>query len=130
MYRDKRSHLTRAHIFLSLAYTASIVWPGQLNNDVYNHHFILSYDTTTKKFHTFSHTYSPVSLSLDEGAVSSDMLSVCSPFQPFPFVRVYRTTTAPLVTNLKLLTYNVWNTNQLENESYDDRLKRMKKVHL
>jgi len=53
---------------------------------------------------------------------------MCSPSQPFPFVKVGQATTKPLVANVKLLSYNVWNTNQLEGETYDDRMERMRKV--
>ena len=129
VYKDRQSHhQTRAHLILSLAYTASITWSGKLNDNIYNHHFILSYDTRLKKFHTFSHIYSTVSLSLNESASSIDVLSVCSPSQPFPFIKVGGATAKQLVSNLKLLSYNVWNTNQLEGETYDDRLERMTKV--
>lgn len=79
-------------------------------------------------FHTFSHTYSTTSLLLNESVLSTDVLSVCNPFQPFPFIKVGGAATKPLVSNLKLLSYNVWNTNQLEGETYDDRVERMQKV--
>ena len=128
VYRDRRSHETRAHLILSLAYTASITWSGQFTSDIYNHHFTISYDTRFKMFHTFSHTYSTMSSSHNESIFSSEVLSICSPSQPFPFIKVGGAATKPLVTNLKLLSYNVWNTNQLEGESYDDRMERMRKV--
>lgn len=128
VYRDRRSHETRAHLILSLAYTASITWTEKFTNNLYNHHFVLSYDTRFKMFHTFSHTYSPVSPSLNESVFSDAMLSVCNPSQPFPFNKIGGTSAKPLVTNLKLLSYNIWNTNQLEEETYDDRIERMGKV--
>ena len=79
-------------------------------------------------FHTFSHTYSPVSPSLDESVFPDEMLSVCNPPQPFLFNKVGGASAKLLVTNLKLLSYNIWNTNQLEGETYDDRIERMGKV--
>ena len=79
-------------------------------------------------FHSFSHTYSPVSSSLNESVFSDEMLSVCNPPQPFPFIKVGGASAKPLVTNLKLLSYNIWNTNQLEGETYDNRMERMRKV--
>ena len=126
VYRNKQSHETRAHLILSLAYTASVTWSEQFINHLYTHHFVISYDTRLKSFHTFTHTYSP--FSLNEAVVSDEMLSVCSPFQPFPYIKVGRATAKPLVANLKVLSYNIWNTNQLEGESYDDRMERMRKV--
>ena len=129
VYNDRRSRQrTRAHLVLSLAYTVSITWSGQFTNDVYNHHFALSYDTRFKMFHTFSHTYSARSLSLNDSVFPSELLSMCGPPQPFPFIKVGGAVAKPLVINLKLLSYNVWNTNQLEGETYDDRMERMRKV--
>ena len=128
VYRDRRSHETRAHLILSLAYTASITWSEKFSNHLYNHHFILSYDTRIKMFHTFSHTYSPASSSLNDSVFSDETLSVCNPPQPFPLNKVGGASAKPLVTNLKLLSYNIWNTNQLEGETYDDRMGRMGKV--
>ena len=126
VYRDKHSHQTRAHLILSFAYSASITWPGRFTNDIYNHHFTLSYDTRSKLFHAFSHTYS--SSSVNESFLPSEVFSMCSLPQPFPFIELSGAGTKPLVANLKLLSYNVWNTNQLEGETYDDRMERMRKV--
>lgn len=128
VYKDKNSYRNRAYLILSLAYTASITWSEELSNDIYNHHFILSYDTRLKTFYTFSHTYSMMSSSLNEIVFSNEVLSMCSPFQPFTFIKVGGASAKPLVANLKLLSYNVWNTNQLEGETYDDRMERMRKV--
>ena len=73
----------------------------------------------------FSHIFS---LSQSNNG-SFDVLSVCSPPQPIPFVSVGVVAAAkPLVTHLKLISYNMWNTNELEGETYDDRINRMGKV--
>lgn len=130
VYRDKQSHQTRAHLILSFAYTASVTWSEKFTNEIYNHHFALSYDTRSKLFHAFSHTYSAASSSAIESILPSELLSICSPPQPFPFIKVGGAAAKPLVANLKLLSYNVWNTNQLEGETYDDRMERMRKVQL
>lgn len=130
VYRDKQSHQTRAHLILSFAYTASVTWSEKFTNEIYNHHFALSYDTRSKLFHAFSHTYSAASSSANESILPSELLSICSPPQPFPFIKVGGAAAKPLVANVKLLSYNVWNTNQLEGETYDDRMERMRKVQL
>jgi len=126
VYRNKQSHDTRAHLILSSAYRASVIWSEQFSNHLFTHHFVIFYDTRLKSFHTFTHTYSLSSL--NGTLVSNEMLSVCSPLQPFPYIKMGRATTKPLVTNLKVLSYNIWNTNQLEGERYDDRMERMREV--
>ena len=123
VYRNHKGQLQRAYVILAVAYKVSVTWTQQQNS--YDHHFILSYDTRLKVFFIFSHTFSS---SLSNNG-NYDVLSACVPHQPIPFVSVGVATAAkPLVTNLKLISYNVWNTNELEGEKYDDRISRMGKV--
>jgi len=123
IYRNHNGELQRAYLVLAVAYRVSVMWSKQ--QESYDHHFILSYDTRMKVFFVFSHTFS---LSWSNNR-SYDVLSVCVPPHPIPFVSMgVATAVKPLVTDLKLISYNVWNTNELEGETYDDRINRIGKV--
>jgi len=121
VYRSRNAQSQRAYLILAVTYKVSVTWTKHQHN--YEHHFVLSYDTRLKVYFIFSHTFS------SSNGGGSDVLSVCAPPQPIPFISVGVATAAkPLVTSLKVISYNVWNTNELEGETYDDRINRMGKV--